>query len=390
MRSHAFPWPFARRVSLVLFALALVAAPACAAVLYAVGGNSGPDGGLTGLYTVDPATAIMTRVGSPHTAGSFDNTIYNGGLAYDPYTDRMYALGCDSSSASALFRIDRTNASMVRIGYCFPANAAAFCSGGLAFDVTTRRLFAVGDLGQPPYQRSSLVELDTATGLATAIGDNGPAGTYLSGLACDPRTGVLYANGFTGWDQTSALFALDKGSGVGTLVGYHGLALGRQMNYAGPAVDPSTGSMYSMGSFSGSQNHLYTVSKATGLATSVGPASPNGIGVDGALVFVGADVLLASPEAALPARLRAWPNPAPAEVAFAFGLARAGRVSLSLFDLAGRRVSPPIDARLAAGSHQLRWNGVDAQGARVAAGIYFATLRADGAVIGRTTVLVTR
>jgi hypothetical protein len=163
----------AHGAALALLALAGLIAPVAAATLYALGGNAGPSGGQTGLYTMNADTGVMTWVGSLHTAGSYDNTLYNGGLAYDPYTDRLYGLGCDSSSVSALFLIDRTDASMVRIGYCYPPNTGAFCSGGLAFDIASGRLFAVGDLAQPPYQRTSLVELDPLTGAATTLGDNG-------------------------------------------------------------------------------------------------------------------------------------------------------------------------------------------------------------------------
>ena len=390
MSSSSRAFALAYRAAVALIALMLLTKPVAALTLYAVGGNSQPSGGQTGLYTVDAGTGSMTWVGSPHTAASFDNSIYNGGLAYDPYNDRMYALGCDSSAASALFLINRSDASMVRIGYCYPGNPYAFCSGGLAFDLQTRRLFAVGDLNQPPYQRTSLVELDTATGAATPIGDSGPAGTYLSGLGCDPHTGILYANGFRNFDQNSGLFVLDKSSGAATFIGGHGLTLGRQMNYSGLAVDPISGTMFSFGSFSASQNNLYTVSKSSGAALSVGPESPNGVGVDGALAYVGTDILDAGPAAPSSMRLRAWPNPARAGVSFSFGLAGPGTVSLSLFDLAGRRVSTVTDERLAAGSHLLSWNGADARGERVAAGLYFATLRVDGVVLGTASVMVAR
>jgi hypothetical protein len=381
------------RVAPATIALTLLtlAAPASAATLYAIGGNAGPSGGLTGLYTVDAGTAVMTWVGSPNLAGDYDNTLYNGGLAYDPYTDRLYGLGCDAAAKSALFLIDRTNASMIRIGDCFPPNTGAFCSGGLAFDITTQRLFAVGDLGQPPYQRTSLVELDTATGAATVIGDNGSAGTYLAGLGCDPRTGVLYGNGFRNFDQTySGLFVLDKGTGLGTWVGGHGLTEGRKMHYSGLAVSPTSGVMYGMGSFSASQNNLYTVNQATGVATSVAPANPNGIGVDGGLVYVGTDILDASPASPhgfVP--LHASPNPARGAVSFAFGLERPARVSLAVFDVAGRRVSTRVEG-LSAGVHRIPWDGGFPSGERAASGLYFAVLRADGVVIGRTSVMLVR
>lgn len=383
-----FTRTLARCAATATITLALFVAPVYAVTLYAVGGNAGPVGGQTGLYTVDAGTGIMTWVGSPHTVASSDNTIYNGGLAYDPYTDHMYALGCDSSVTGALFLIDRANASMVRLGYCYAGNPYAFCSGGLAFDMTSGRLFALGDpgLGQGTF----LFEINPNTGAATLLGINGPPGTYLGGLGCDPQTGVLYANGFKDFDQSSGLFVLDKGSGAATFVGFHGLTLGRQMNYAGLAVDPTTGTMYSFGSFSASQNNLFSVSKSSGVATSVGPESPNGVGVDGALVYAGTDILDAGPVAPSFMPLREWPSPARAGVSFAFGLKQAGNVSLSLFDLAGRRVFTLTDARLAAGTHVMQWDGADLSGQRVAAGVYFATLRSDGVVIGRASVIVAR
>jgi hypothetical protein len=183
---------------------------------------------------------------------------------------------------------------------------------------------------------------------------------------------------------------LDKGTGLASLVGYHGLTQGRQMFYAGLAVNPVTGTMYSFGSSSPFQNTLYTVSKSGGAATPVGPESPNGVACDGALVYVGTDILDAGPLAPQAMPLLAWPNPARAGVSFAFGLSHAASVSLSLFDLAGRRVTTLVDERLVAGSHLSRWDGANVRGERVAAGLYFATLRADGAVIGRASVMLVR
>jgi len=373
----------------LLVALVLHAAPIQAVTLYAVGGNAGPSGGQTGLYTVNAGTGSMTWIGSPHTVASYDNTIYNGGLAYDPYTDHLYALGCDSSVASALFLLNRTDASMVRLGYCYASHPGAFCSGGIAFDLLSRRLFALGDPGL--WQGTGLFEINPVTGAATLIGQNLPNGTYLAGLGADPQTGVLYANGFSIFSSgESGLYVVDKGTGAATLVGLHGLSLGRQMRYSGLAVNPATGTMYSFGSFSASQNNLYTVSKSTGLATSVGPQSPNGVGVDGALVHVGTDILSAGAATQALAPLRASPNPARELVSFTFGLQQAGEVSLNLFDLSGRLVAALEQGRLESGPHSLSWSGTDPGRNRVATGLYFATLRADGVVIGRASVLVVR
>jgi len=162
------------------------------------------------------------------------------------------------------------------------------------------------------------------------------------------------------------------------------------MNYSGLAVNPVTGTMYGFGSFSASQYNLYTVSKATGAVTSVAPAMPNGIGADGALVYVGTDILAASSGEGATAPLRATPNPARLGVAFAFSLGQTGSIVLSLHDVAGRRVASVPAGEMSAGSHVVRWDGLDSRGGRVPAGLYFATLRDRGVVIGRTSVRVAR
>lgn len=89
-------------------------------------------------------------------------------------------------------------------------------------------------------------------------------------------------------------------------------------------------------------------------------------------------------------RLDAWPNPTRAGVSFTFAVDRPGRVTLALFDLAGRRVASVADAPMPAGAQRLHWDGTDAGGERVAAGMYLAMLRVDGVVVGRGSVMMGR
>ena len=65
----------------------------------------------------------------------------------------------------------------------------------------------------------------------------------------------------------------------------------------------------------------------------------------------------------------------------------ADRVRLSVHDVRGRLVRSLSDQQLAAGRHEIRWDGRDAAGARVAAGVYFFRLRAAGLVYSRPVVL---
>ena len=75
---------------------------------------------------------------------------------------------------------------------------------------------------------------------------------------------------------------------------------------------------------------------------------------------------------------RATPNPMRDAATLRFGLPRAGRVSLAVFDQQGRRVRSLRDGALEAGEHAVRWDGRDEGGRAVASGLYFVRLEAAG------------
>jgi hypothetical protein len=72
------------------------------------------------------------------------------------------------------------------------------------------------------------------------------------------------------------------------------------------------------------------------------------------------------------------PNPARGGTTLRFGLPRAARVSLGLFDQQGRRLRTLLDGTIEAGEHEARWDGAGADGHPVAPGMYFARFEADG------------
>lgn len=69
------------------------------------------------------------------------------------------------------------------------------------------------------------------------------------------------------------------------------------------------------------------------------------------------------------------PNPSRGDTVIRFRLPRDSRVELSLFDLEGREVRRLMNARLARGDHAESWDGRDAAGRFLPAGVYFARLR---------------
>lgn len=87
-----------------------------------------------------------------------------------------------------------------------------------------------------------------------------------------------------------------------------------------------------------------------------------------------------APGTALPAEFaigRPYPNPAQGAVRFALALPRPARVQLLVLDVQGRAIATRSE-HFDAGDRALAWDGHDASGQRVRAGIYFARLLVDG------------
>jgi flagellar hook assembly protein FlgD len=68
------------------------------------------------------------------------------------------------------------------------------------------------------------------------------------------------------------------------------------------------------------------------------------------------------------------PNPTRDRTRLEFVLPERTRVQLRIYDVRGRLVSSVVNVTLDAGEHCVTWDGMDREGRRVAAGIYFAHL----------------
>lgn len=70
----------------------------------------------------------------------------------------------------------------------------------------------------------------------------------------------------------------------------------------------------------------------------------------------------------------AYPNPFRGGTSVRFALAQPGPLRLAVHDVTGRRVRTLASGEWAAGSHEVRWDGLDSRGAPVARGAYFVRL----------------
>jgi hypothetical protein len=87
--------------------------------------------------------------------------------------------------------------------------------------------------------------------------------------------------------------------------------------------------------------------------------------------------------------LEAWPNPATSGLHIAWRLPAAQPVTIDVFDVRGHRVRSWSPGVLAAGAHRRDWNGRDASGARVPAGVYWIRVLGNG-LEGTRKVVLTR
>jgi hypothetical protein len=98
---------------------------------------------------------------------------------------------------------------------------------------------------------------------------------------------------------------------------------------------------------------------------------------------------LGEPTASGPERLLTCvPNPAPGRTTLRFALAQGGPVRLAVYDPSGRRVAVLAEEILASGPHARAWDGRDAGGRAVGAGVYFVRLEHAGGADGGKVLIV--
>jgi hypothetical protein len=78
-----------------------------------------------------------------------------------------------------------------------------------------------------------------------------------------------------------------------------------------------------------------------------------------------------------------WPNPVRNSTVFQFAIPQAGKVSLQILDVRGRRADTLVDGVLPAGTHTVSWDAEDRP-----SGLYFYRLRFGNRVETRKLILM--
>ena len=85
----------------------------------------------------------------------------------------------------------------------------------------------------------------------------------------------------------------------------------------------------------------------------------------------------------------ASPNPSEQATSIAFDLPESESMTLTVFDVAGRRVRTLANDKLfPAGRHTLHWDGCDDSGEAVASGVYFYRIAAPGFTTSRKMIML--
>ncbi len=108
----------------------------------------------------------------------------------------------------------------------------------------------------------------------------------------------------------------------------------------------------------------------------------------GDVTWHGPAVLAAGAPPVATLTLAAHPNPVRSATRFQLGLPEDGPVTIRVFDTQGREVAMPFSGSLAAGRHEIPWNGVDRQGRRLTAGVYLYRVETSRGSEGGKLVLV--
>ena len=71
-----------------------------------------------------------------------------------------------------------------------------------------------------------------------------------------------------------------------------------------------------------------------------------------------------------------YPNPFNPETTIKYHLPEAGSVQIMVFNSVGQEIRTLVDSEKQAGNYNVKWNGLNDQGVKVASGVYFVRMKA--------------
>ncbi len=170
-------------------------------------GSSG--GGASQLLRISASNAVTQVIGTIRNGVTAQPLAFVDAMAFDA-NDVLYAIDAGNS----LWKVDTLTALAARIGSTGVGEGPFLV--GLAFDPTTRRLYASrGGLGGG----DAIYEIDPLTGAARFVGNTGTGDGAIPDITFNDN-GALFASKMIG--GVSTLIQIDKDTGAGTAIGAFG------------------------------------------------------------------------------------------------------------------------------------------------------------------------
>jgi hypothetical protein len=217
------------------------------------------------LFEIDPATGAMIQdIGPLNDSGGTNYPIT--GLAFHPQSGVLYGSTGNNPAATAalLVTIDPATALVTVIGTFNTGEENGDGVPATMADIGFDRkgsLYGVGSIGGP-----QLYSIDTATAQATVIGSSGLTSTGGGGLA------ITASGTYFGTPTSSRFGTYDPVTGVYTNI-TNPTKPGGGGSYAALDVTPGSGVLYGLNSASGSPPPTFlAIISPTGTVTSVGPS----------------------------------------------------------------------------------------------------------------------
>lgn len=283
------------------------------------------------------------------------------GLAYRPADQQVY--GYDFNSGQ-LWKFSPLQGEATLVDATGPQNV-----WGLAYDSQRDVLYASEEIGF----NNRIQVINPTNGNAAALPNL--VGFYLNDIAFNPSDNRIY-----GVSSTAQLIRIDRDTGIGTVVG-------PTQSVRGLDYDPATGGLIGINN---SPARLYGINPANGNSNLWGTL-PNDWGWEG-LAVVTLPAVVTEVAQATP-RIGSWgisvsPNPAANSVQLRLDMSRAAAGDISAFDSAGRLVRHIYSGSLEAGARSWVWDGRDAAGRVVPAGLYWIRVHAAGETEGAKVVWI--
>jgi flagellar hook assembly protein FlgD len=86
--------------------------------------------------------------------------------------------------------------------------------------------------------------------------------------------------------------------------------------------------------------------------------------------------------------LNAYPNPFTSSILIEYSVSREAAVSLTVYDVEGRKVRNLVTATKSRGTHSKHWDGRDSRGAAVSSGVYWCVLKASQSTMIRKMLVM--